>query len=157
MGQAVSPVRPLEMFDCRRYLPHWQPAQAFVFLTWRLAGSLPRCRLPQAGVAPQRSTAGRAFLVVDRLSDQATSGPLWLRDPRVARLVSQTLQAGEQERGGYRLRAWVIMPNHVHVLWQPHRTLAQITRWVKGSTARQANLILGRTGQPFWQDESYDH
>jgi len=94
---------------------------------------------------------------VDRLSDQATSGPLWLRDPRVARLVSQTLQAGEQERGGYRLRAWVIMPNHVHVLWQPHRTLAQITRWVKGSTARQANLILGRTGQPFWQDESYDH
>ena len=94
MGQASSPVRPLEMFDCRRHLPHWQPAQALVFLTWRLAGSLPRCRLPQAGVAPQRSTAGRAFLVVDRLSDQATSGPLWLRDPRVARLVSQTLQAG---------------------------------------------------------------
>ena len=23
-------------------------------------------------------------------------------------------------------------------------------------TARQANVILGRTGQPFWQDESYD-
>ena len=30
-------------------------------------------------------------------------------------------------------------------------------RWLKGSTARAANLILGRTGQPFWQDESYDH
>ncbi len=32
-----------------------------------------------------------------------------------------------------------------------------ITRWLKGSTARQANLILGRTGEVFWQDESFDH
>jgi REP element-mobilizing transposase RayT len=30
-------------------------------------------------------------------------------------------------------------------------------RWLKGSTARQANLILGRTGEAFWQDESFDH
>ena len=28
---------------------------------------------------------------------------------------------------------------------------------LKGSTARQANLILGRTGEAFWQDESFDH
>jgi hypothetical protein len=27
---------------------------------------------------------------------------------------------------------------------------------LKGATARQANLALGRTGQPFWQEESYD-
>jgi putative transposase len=32
-----------------------------------------------------------------------------------------------------------------------------LMRWLKGSTARGANRILGRTGQPFWQDESYDH
>ena len=25
------------------------------------------------------------------------------------------------------------------------------------ATARQANLILGRTGEAFWQDESFDH
>ena len=30
-------------------------------------------------------------------------------------------------------------------------------KWLKGSTARGANLILGRTGDRFWQDESYDH
>jgi hypothetical protein len=34
--------------------------------------------------------------------------------------------------------------------------LPVITRWLKGSTARQANLILDRTGA-FWQDESFDH
>jgi putative transposase len=49
------------------------------------------------------------------------------------------------------------MPNHVHVLLCPKTSLAAITRWLKGSTARQANLILGRTGEAFWQDESFDH
>jgi REP element-mobilizing transposase RayT len=39
----------------------------------------------------------------------------------------------------------------------PRTDLAVITRWLKGSTARKANQILGKTGQPFWQDESYDH
>ena len=28
---------------------------------------------------------------------------------------------------------------------------------LKGFTARQANRLLGRTGEPFWQQESYDH
>jgi REP element-mobilizing transposase RayT len=28
---------------------------------------------------------------------------------------------------------------------------------MKGPTARAANRALGRTGEPFWQKESYDH
>ena len=28
---------------------------------------------------------------------------------------------------------------------------------LKGASAREANRLLGLTGQPFWQDESYDH
>jgi putative transposase len=32
-----------------------------------------------------------------------------------------------------------------------------VTRAVKKTSAKQANLILGRAGHPFWQDESYDH
>jgi len=31
-----------------------------------------------------------------------------------------------------------------------------LLRKLKGSTAREANKLLNRTGQPFWQDESYD-
>jgi len=30
-------------------------------------------------------------------------------------------------------------------------------KWLKGSSARGANQVLGRRGNPFWQDESYDH
>jgi len=51
----------------------------------------------------------------------------------------------------------VVMPNHVHLLILPQVPVAQLMRWLKGSTAREANRILGRTGQPFWQDESWDH
>jgi hypothetical protein len=48
------------------------------------------------------------------------------------------------------------MPNHVQLLILPTVAVATLMRWLKGSTARRANQILGRTGRPFWQDESYD-
>ena len=72
-------------------------------------------------------------------------------------MVVQTLLAGQNEREFYRLGAFVVMPNHIHVVLLPKAGLAKIMRWVKGSTARRANRMLGRTGQPFWQNESYDH
>ena len=49
------------------------------------------------------------------------------------------------------------MSNHVHVLLKPHKPLREVTRAIKSTSARQANVILSYTGQPFWQDESYDH
>jgi len=97
-----------------------------------------------------------SFIELDRRADKIGSGPVWLKDPQIAGLVAETLLAGELERNFYRLRAWVIMPNHVHVLLHPVRSLPVITRWLKGSTSRRANLLLGRTGQRFWQDESWD-
>jgi len=128
----------------------------FLFVTWRLAKSLPPTRMaqPSAG-AP--APAGRVFLALDREMDKAAFGPVWLADNRVARVVADALLYGESGRHFYRLRAWVVMPNHVHVLLCPETSLPVITRWLKGSTARQANLILGRTGEAFWQDESFDH
>jgi len=57
----------------------------------------------------------------------------------------------------YELQSWVLMANHVHILIHPKANLSRITKAIKGFSARQANTILGRTGQPFWQDESYDH
>jgi REP element-mobilizing transposase RayT len=88
--------------------------------------------------------------------DKAQSGPLWLKDSRIAKTVLSALNAGQQ-RKMFTLHANVIMANHVHVLISPHSPLAQITQQIKGATARDANLILGRTGSRFWQDESFDH
>lgn len=66
--------------------------------------------------------------------------------------MATALQTGE----GYSLHEWVIMPNHVHVLFTPLVEPSPILRHWKGGTARAANLLLGRTGKPFWQEESYD-
>jgi REP element-mobilizing transposase RayT len=49
------------------------------------------------------------------------------------------------------------MSNHVHVLIRPLQQPTRLLQSLKGTTAREANLILVRTGQPFWQRESYDH
>ena len=35
--------------------------------------------------------------------------------------------------------------------------MPSIMWWLKGRTGRMANRILGRTGMPFWQNESFDH
>jgi putative transposase len=142
----------------RRRLPHWHPdltEATFLFVTWCLAGSIPRVRLPRPSTSAPLS-AGRAFLVLDREVDKAASGPVWLQDAQIASMVADALLYGESGRRFYQLRAWAIMPNHVHVLL-PKTSLPVITRWLKGSTARQANVMLGRTGKTFWQDESFHH
>jgi putative transposase len=49
------------------------------------------------------------------------------------------------------------MPDHVHLIFEPVLGLSEIMRWLKGRTARNGNRILGQTGSPFWQGESFDH
>ncbi|MBY0507495.1 MAG: transposase [Bryobacteraceae bacterium] len=131
----------------RRRLPHWHPPGKALFLTWRLHGSLP------AGRAFQR---GEEFKAFDRLLDGMSSGPLYLRMPEIAGIV-----AGEILRlEGIQVSAWVILPNHVHLLaeavTEADADWARHLKMIKGRSARQANLVLGRTGQPFWQEESFD-
>src|SRR5438128_303744 len=43
------------------------------------------------------------------------------------------------------------------VLVLPRVSPSRFLQTLKGYTAREANRLLGRTGQPFWQAESYDH
>jgi len=58
---------------------------------------------------------------------------------------------------GITLHAFVVMPNHVHLLVAPAVALSKLTKSLKGITAKRANAMLGLTGSPFWQEESYDH
>jgi REP element-mobilizing transposase RayT len=138
-----------------RNLPHWQPEGRAIFLTWRLAGSLPQAFLDH--IRSMRKTPRNQFLEADRRLDRASSGPLWLRRAEIAETVVRTSRKGEEELRQYTLRALVVMANHVHVLMEPHLPLSRITNGIKGVSARDANRVLGRTGRPFWQDESFDH
>jgi putative transposase len=135
-----------------RHLPHWQPEGRDLFLAWRLQNSLPENFHPPKNL----ETSGKVFVAYDRVLDQAQTGPRWLKDPRIAKCVLDALAAAQQDKL-LMLRCYVLMTNHVHVLISPQAPLAKITQKIKGSSARMANLILGRTGTRFWQDESYDH
>jgi type I restriction enzyme R subunit/putative DNA methylase len=135
-----------------RHLPHWQPDDAALFITWRLHGSLPRIPPPI-----QYQSPGKTFALLDRELDKAATGPRWLLDDRVAQCVVDAIRYGEQTLRLYELRAWVLLANHVHILIYPAAKLSKITKSIKNFSARQANAILGLTGQPFWQEESYDH
>jgi len=59
----------------------------------------------------------------------------------------------------YDLRAWVVMPNHVHVVVWPHpeQSLSDILHSWKSYTSKQANKLLHREGETFWQPESFEH
>ena len=136
----------------RRRLPHFDVIGEPSFITFRLRGTLPASRpFPLANL-----TSGEAFVTMDRLLDQARCGPTFLKQPVIAGIVLASLQYGSAIKH-YDLHAWVIMPNHVHLLLTPQVSISKLLNSLKAATARRANLILQRTGQPFWQDESYDH
>ncbi len=165
----------------RGYLPHVKHEGARYFVTFRLADSLPKdvllkCQAERAerlyrlevtevaaqklGTAPQTTESVDEierdyFRKVEAYLDKG-AGECVLKRPDIANLVASALRFFEGQR--YRLDAWVVMPNHVHaVLWpMPNYMLSAIVQSWKRYTSREANRILNRTGQPFWQPEPYD-
>src|SRR5689334_18525052 len=118
-----------------RRLPHWNPQDAAIFLTWRLYGSVPTSKSEW-----QTLPAGKRFAAEDKALAQAT-GPHHLKDPRIAEVIYKTLVYCADVLHLYDLHAWVIMSNHVHLVIQPHAPLARITRSIKSYSAKEANRI----------------
>lgn len=136
----------------RRRLPHLYNQDHPVFLTWCLQGSLPPNRhFPRATL-----TSGQAFAALDRLLDEARTGPFYLKQPPIATLVVAAIHHAYDVLRHYTLHAYVVMPNHVHMLVSPQVPLPILTKTLKTFTARRVNQALGQTGNPFWQEESYD-
>jgi len=154
----------------RRNLPHWQQAGKTYFVTFRLADSIPATKLSQLederrvwlNANPEPWTAEQRQAYYERFSAKidgwldAGSGSCVLKDERVAKVVVDALIHFNGER--YNLGAWVVMPNHVHVVVTPHdgHHIRDILHSWKSFTAHKINELLGQTGR-FWQHESYDH
>jgi putative transposase len=138
-----------------RNLPHWIPEGKHVFITWRLHGSLPQSVL--ARLRQQKEPEkGKRFLHFDRELDSSTVGPQWLREREIAQIVQSEIVA-IQDRRWCVMKSYVLMPNHVHVLFEPMVELRAIMKAIKGRSARACNSLLRRQGLPFWQQESFDH
>jgi len=135
----------------RRRLPHVLQAHGPVFLTWSLHGSIPSHR----GFPRDSSPSSEAFAILDRLLDAGREGPRHLSMAPVAQVVVDAIHQGEVLRH-YRLCSWVVMPNHGHMLVDTLVPLPKLLRSLKSVTAKRANLLLNRTGHPFWAEETFD-
>ena len=174
-GKRSTPQRHLVSgFHTRNVLPHLKREGGAYFVTFRLAGTLPaeliqqlkrerELILQQALIAKRPLTWHEQEELfrwyssrVDTYLD-AGHGECFLGRPEIADLVAGALKFFEGQR--YELRAWVVMPNHVHVVVRPMPpvNLSEVLHSWKSYTSSEANKRLKRTGKPFWQEESYDH
>ena len=64
-------------------------------------------------------------------------------------MVVEAIQYNANILGHYVLHAFVVMPNHVHLLATPAVALPKLTKSLKGITAKRANAMLALTGSPF--------
>jgi REP element-mobilizing transposase RayT len=141
------------MVRYERRLPHWDAVGGRMFVTFRLRGSLPVGR----AFPPERLSGGEAFVAMDKMLDHARTGPFYLRLPDIASIVMQAIRDGAAKFGRYDLHAFVIMPNHVHMLVTGHVPSSDWLRSLKGFTGYEAIRILGLVNKAFCQEESYDH
>jgi REP element-mobilizing transposase RayT len=132
----------------RGYLPHFDSPESIQFVTFRLADSLPKA--VAGGLKHREADVHRVECELD-----TGLGACWLQRPEIAKLVQDALLHFDGER--YRLLAWCLMPNHVHVVVEmpEGHSLSDIVRSWKSFTARVANVGLGRTG-PFWHPDYFD-
>ncbi len=157
----------------RLNLPHWRQWGRTYFITSRLADSVPNhvrdhwqqqriLWLSQRGLTSDNLPEGerhafhREFTARFHELLDAGDGDCILARPDMASIVAEILTSGHGKI--YQLDAWVIMPNHLHVLVEPMKgkTLGNIVKQWKGSSARRINQACGRTGS-LWQAEAFDH
>ncbi len=161
---------PFEFIDTgHHWLPHWQQGEAWQFVTWRLADSLPAEKVnawreekaawlaehPEPWSPEIEQEYHRLF--TKRIEQWLDSGHgcCALREREVAAIVEGALRFFDGTRCA--LGPYVIMPNHVHTLFQPMEgwSLQSIMHSWKSFTAKKVNKLRGTTGE-FWQRDYWD-
>ena len=154
----------------RHRLPHWQQGRVPVFVTFRLADALPQA------VVGSLVSARDAFLSMNpKPWDEATEnayvrdfatkfeqyldagfGCCALSEARVADIVVERLRHFHSLR--YELHAFVVMLNHVHVLFTPNDAamLPDIVQAWKGVSSRMIHKQSLSDLNPFWQPDYFD-
>jgi REP-associated tyrosine transposase len=166
----------------RGYLPHFDSPEVTQHVTFHLADSLAKATLERMEEELRKLPVSRQDVARRKKIEawiDAGHGSCMLRDPLVAALVQNALLFFDGER--YELLAWVIMPNHVHVLFRTVQgwTVAKVVASWKKFTARQicacrrnhgnANLTIGEEREsanqeigvpekkePVWHREYWD-
>jgi REP element-mobilizing transposase RayT len=136
----------------RGYLPHFDAGAVVQSITFRLADSLPAHVYDSILACSKTGSEQRAR--IEALIDRER-GACVLRRTDCASIVENALRYFDGDR--YRLLAWVIMPNHVHVLIEQiegYRLSDVVHAW-KSYTANRINKIVGQNGA-LWAPDYFD-
>ena len=119
----------------KRNLPHIHPRDGIFFITFRLANSLPTNILKKLKEEndskiklfekkfnknnkefdrEKYNLEKRYFAKFDKWLDRSSEGPKWLKDVLIATTIANKIHELNSTR--YRLIAYCIMSNHVHLL-----------------------------------------
>ena len=130
-------------------LPHWEQDGVMQFVTFRLGDALPKSQLdqwrtgkaawlainPEPWSEEQRKEYHEQFTGKIEAWLDSGLGSCLLRDPANRKVVEDVLAHDHGRRATH--FAWVIMPNHVHVLFTPHADLARLVGDWKSLSARR--------------------
>lgn len=138
-------------------LPHWQQEEVMQFVTFRLGDALPAARVRQWleqrrfwiedhpkpwSVETEGEYHRRFTWKIESWLDQG-SGSCLLKEPAAREILSGSLRRFQGERVEH--QAWIIMPNHVHLLFKPLVPLGKLIQAWKSVSA--AGIAKG----PIWQ------
>ncbi len=151
------------------HLPHWHQYRAMQFVTFRLCDSLPQTVLQQledfktnfslSHPKPwDTKTYNEYYDNIGPYQERMLNsgmGSCLLRNPVARKYLSEALFYGDGTR--YNLIAFVIMPNHVHLLMEDlmDEDVNDIMKSIQRFTATKINRLFGRKGR-LWMDDDFD-
>lgn len=134
----------------RGYLPHLDIPRSLQFITMRLHDSIPQSVLAQYQQLPKRDK----LVAYEKFLDSGCGACNLIRDD-IAQIIQESLLFLHKK--SLFLHAWVIMPNHIHLLLEIFEdySLPNEMRRFKSFTALSSNKKLRTKGQ-FWMKDYFD-
>lgn len=147
MSEFLDPFE--EILKHGKKLPHWQQPDCMQFVTFRLGDALPVEKLrewreeyglwlthhPKPWIPAELVEYRRRFVwKLEHWLDEG-AGSCLLAEAPLRRCLEETLRHDHGTRAVH--HAWVIMPNHVHLLFTAHEKLERLMKSWKGISARK--------------------
>ena len=148
----------------RGALPHWEVVDGRYFVTLRQSGSLPQSAeedlqslLKDVSDEDYLHKSRKYFQRLEQFLDSSCSSDGVLVDPVISRHIETALLAYD-EIGYWKLLAFTIMPNHLHMFFRCESMgLKSVMERFKRATGRFIAKSHKHTRKPFWQREWFDH
>lgn len=150
-------------------LPHWHQNGKIQYVTFRLADSLPQKKSRELKELSENferhnpkpwdeATKLKYSKLISPAKERLLHngyGRCVLKNADCRRILSESIRNFDGIR--YKVIAYVIMPNHVHLLIQPYgdTKIENIMHSIKRYSARRINEMLGVSGT-LWLKESHD-